>query len=93
MDTQWKQVKIITLGSVKTLEELTISMKDLRYVEVILSQTVSTKLESVMIKDGYYEYLYRYGVPMSLLSRISLLGYQYYLDLHTHLLKVATTYS
>jgi hypothetical protein len=31
MDTQWKQVKIITLGSVKPLEELTTMMEDLRH--------------------------------------------------------------
>jgi hypothetical protein len=32
-------------------------------------------------------------VPMSHLYRISLLGFQYYVSLHTHLWKVATTYS
>jgi hypothetical protein len=59
MDAQWKQVKIITLGSVKTLEERTIRMEDLRDVEAILTQDVSTNLESVMFKDGYNEYLSR----------------------------------
>jgi hypothetical protein len=30
MDTQWKQVKRITLSSVKTLEDLTTRLEDLR---------------------------------------------------------------
>jgi hypothetical protein len=93
MDTKWKQVKRITLGSLKTLEELIIRMEDLRDVEAILSQTVSTNFESVMLKGGYDEDLAIEWVPMYLLYRIILLGYQYYLGLHTHLWKVATTYS
>jgi hypothetical protein len=44
MDTQWKQVKRITLSSIKTLEDLTTRLKDLRDSETTLSQTVGTKL-------------------------------------------------
>jgi hypothetical protein len=46
-----------------------------------------------MFKSGYDEALARKWVPMSHLYRISLLGFQYYVGLHTHLWKVATTYS
>jgi hypothetical protein len=73
MDTQWKKVKRITLGSVQTLEELTTRMEDLRDVEAILSQTVSTNLESVMLTAGYG--LCIDWVPMYVLYSISLLGY------------------
>jgi hypothetical protein len=67
MDTQWKQVKRITLSSIKTLEE------DLRDSETTLSQTMGTNFESVMLKAGYDENLAREWVPMSHLYRISLL--------------------
>jgi hypothetical protein len=93
MDTQWKQVKRITLSSIKTLEDLTTRLEDLRDSETTLSQTVVTNLESVMFTAGYDEYLAREWVPMSHLYIISLLGFQYYVGLHTHLWKVVTTYS
>jgi hypothetical protein len=93
MDTKWKQVKRITLSSVKTLEDLTTRLEDLRDSDTTLSQTVVTNLESVMLKSGYDEDLSREWVPMSHLYNISLLGFQYYVCLHTHLWKVATTYS
>jgi hypothetical protein len=92
MDTHWKQVKRITLSSVKTLKYLTTRLEDLRYSETTLSQTVGTNLESVMLKSGYDEDLAREWVPMSHLYRISLLIFQYYVGLHTYLWKVATTY-
>jgi hypothetical protein len=59
MDTQWKQVKRITLSSVKTLEYLTTRLDDLRDSETTLSQTMGTNLESVMLKAGYDEDLAR----------------------------------
>jgi hypothetical protein len=46
-----------------------------------------------MLKAGYDEDLAREWVPVSHLYRISLLGFQYYVGLHTHLWKVDTTYS
>jgi hypothetical protein len=87
------QVKRITLSSIKTLEDLTTRLEDLRDSETTLSQTVGTNLESVMLKAGYDEDLSREWVPMSHLYRISLLGFQYCVGLHTHLWKVATNYS
>jgi hypothetical protein len=93
MYTQWKQVKCITLSSVKTLEDLTTRLGDLRDSEITLSQTVGTNLEYVMLKSVYDEDLAREWVPMSHLYRISLLGFQYYMGIHTHLWKIATTYS
>jgi hypothetical protein len=45
-----------------------------------------------MLKAGYGEDLAREWVPMSHLCRISLLGFQYHVSLHTQLWKVATTY-
>jgi hypothetical protein len=93
MDTQWKQVKRITLSSIKTLEDLTTRLEDIRDSKNTLSQTMVTNLESVMLKAGYDEDLDREWVPMSHLYRISLLGFKYYVGLHTHLWKVATTYS
>jgi hypothetical protein len=93
MDTQWKQVKCITFSSIKTLEDLTTRLQDLRDSETTLSQTVGTNLEYVMFKAGYDKDLAREWVRMSHLYRISLLGFQYYVVLHTHLWKVATTYS
>jgi hypothetical protein len=93
METQWKQVKCITLSYVKTLEDLTTRLEDLRDSETTLSKTVGTNLQSVMLKAGYDEDLAREWVPMSHLYRISLLGFQYYVGLHTHVWKVATTYS
>jgi hypothetical protein len=93
METQWKQVKHITLSSIKTLEDLTTRMEDLRDSETTLFQTVGTNLESVMLKAGYDEDIASEWVPMSHLYRISLLCFQYYVGLHTHLWKVATTYS
>jgi hypothetical protein len=93
MDTQWKQAKRITLSSVKTLEDLTTRLEDLRDSDTTLYQTVGTTLESVMLKAGYDEDLGREWVPMSHLYRISLLRFQYYVGLHTHLWKVDTAYS
>jgi hypothetical protein len=93
MDTQWKQVKRITSSSVKTLEDLNTRLKDLRDSETTLSQTVVTNLESVMLKAAYDEDLSREWVRVSHLYRISLLGFQYYMGLQTHLWKVVTTYS
>jgi hypothetical protein len=93
MDTQWKQVKRITLSYIKTLEDLTTRLENLRDSETTLSQTVGTNLKSVMLKAGYDEDLAREWVPMSHLYRISLLGFQYYVGLHTHLWKFATNYS
>jgi hypothetical protein len=59
MDTQWKKVKRITLSSVKNLEDLTTRLQDLRDRETILSQTVGTNLESVMLKAVYDENISR----------------------------------
>jgi hypothetical protein len=59
MDTQWKQVKRITLSSIKTFEDLTTRLEDLRDSDTTLSQTVGTNLESVMLKAGYDEDLCR----------------------------------
>jgi hypothetical protein len=53
MDTQWKQVKRITLSYIKTLEDLTTRLEDLKDSKTTLSQTVGTTLESVMLKAGY----------------------------------------
>jgi hypothetical protein len=93
MDTQWKQFKLITLSSAKTLEYFTTRLEDIRDSEITLSQTLGTNLESVMLKAGYDEDLVREWVPMFNLYRISLLGFQYFVGLHTHLWKVSTTYS
>jgi hypothetical protein len=93
IDTQWKQVKRITLSSVRNLEDLTTRLEDLIDRETTLFQTVGTNLEYVVLKAGYDEYLARGWVPMSHLYRIRLLGFQYYVGLHTQLWKVATTYS
>jgi hypothetical protein len=64
MDTQWKQVKRITLSSFKTLEDLITRLEDLRDSKTTLSQTVGTSLESVMLKAVYDEYISREWVPM-----------------------------
>jgi hypothetical protein len=93
IDTQWKQVKRITLSSIKTLEDVTTRLEDRRDSETTLSQTVGTNLESVMLKAGYDEDLFREWVPISHLYIISLLVFQYYVGVHTHLWKVASTYS
>jgi hypothetical protein len=93
MDTQWKQVKHINLSSIKTLEDPTTRLEDLRDSDTTLSQTVGTKLESIMSKADHDEDLAREWVTMSHLYRIRLLGFQYCVGLHTHLWKVATTYS
>jgi hypothetical protein len=61
-------------------------------VRLTLSQIVGANLESVMFKAGYDDDLARECVPTSHLSRIIILGFQYYVGLHTHLWKVATTY-
>jgi hypothetical protein len=61
MDTQWKQVKRNIMSSIKTLEDLTTRLEDLRYSETTLSQTVGTSLESLMLKAGYDEDLARDG--------------------------------
>jgi hypothetical protein len=92
MDTRWKQVKCITLSSIKTLEDITTRLEDLRDSETTIYQTVGTNLESVMLKDGYDEDIAREWFPMSHLYIISLLIFQYYVGLHTHLWNVATTY-
>jgi hypothetical protein len=76
MDTQWKQVKRITLSSIKTLEDLTTRLEDLSDTKTTLSQTIGTNLEYAMLKAGYDEDLAREWVPMSHLYRISLLGFQ-----------------
>jgi hypothetical protein len=65
MDTQWKQVKCITFSSIKTLEDLITQLKDLRDNKNIMSQTVGTNLESIVLKAGYDEDLAREWVPMS----------------------------
>jgi hypothetical protein len=80
------------LSSIKTLEDLTTRLEDLRDSDTTLSQTLGTNLESVMLKAGYDEDLSREWVPVSHLYTISLLGFQYYVGLHTHLWKVVTTY-
>jgi oligoendopeptidase F len=85
MHAQWKQVKRITFSSIKTLEDLTTRLEDLRDSYTTLSQTVVTNLEPVMMKAGYDEDLAREWVPMSHLYRISLLYFQYYVGLNTHL--------
>jgi hypothetical protein len=72
---------------------MTTRLEDLRDREKTLYQTVGTNLESVMLKAGYDEDISREWVPVSYLYRISLLGFQYYVGLYTHLWKVATTYS
>jgi hypothetical protein len=72
---------------------ITNRLEDLRDSETTLYQTVATNLESVMLKAGYDEDLAREWVTMSHLYRISLLGFQYFVVLHNHLWKVATTYS
>jgi hypothetical protein len=54
MDTEWKQVKRITLSSIKTLEDLTTRMEDLRDSETTLLQTMGANLEYVMLKAGSY---------------------------------------
>jgi hypothetical protein len=93
MDTHWKQVKCITLRSVNTLEDFTTRLEDLIDSETTLSQTVVTNLESVMLKAGYDEDLARERAPMSIFYGISLLGFQYFVYLQTHLWKVDTTKS
>jgi hypothetical protein len=94
LENQWKQVKRITLSSIKTFEDLTTRLEDLRDIgATTLSQTMGTNLESAMLKAGYDEDLAREWVPMSYIYRISLLGFQYYVGLNTHLWKIATTYS
>jgi hypothetical protein len=56
MDTQWKQVKRISLSSIKTLEDITTWLEDMRDSETTtLSQTVGTNMEAVMLKAGYDE--------------------------------------
>jgi hypothetical protein len=93
MDTQWKQANRITLSSIKTLEDLATRLEDLRDSETTLSQIVGPNLESVMLKAGYDEDMAREWVPMSHLYWISIIGVQYYVALHSHLWKIATTYS
>jgi hypothetical protein len=85
MDTQWKQIQMHHFSSIKNLEDLTTRLKDLRDSKTTLYQTVGTDLEYVMLKAGYDEDIAREWVPMSHLYRISLLGFQYYVGLHTHL--------
>jgi hypothetical protein len=46
-----------------------------------------------MLKSGYDEDIAREWVPMSHLYRLILLGFQYYMGLHTNLWKVDSTYS
>jgi hypothetical protein len=92
MDTQWKQVKRITLSSIKTLEDLTTRLENLRYIETTVFQTVGTNPEAVMLKAGYDEDLTREWVPIYHLFKISLLRFQYYVCLYTHLQNIANTY-
>jgi hypothetical protein len=92
MDTPRKKIKRITFSSTKTLEDLTTRLEDLMESETTVSQTVSTNLKSVMLKADYDEDLAQEWVSMSHLYIISLLGFQYYVGLHTHLWKIATTY-
>jgi hypothetical protein len=66
-------------------------LEDLRDSETTISKTMGTNLEYVVLKAGYDEYLSREWIPMSHLYIIILLGFQYYVGLHTHLWKVATT--
>jgi hypothetical protein len=73
VDTQWKQGTRITLGSIKTLEDLTTRLEDLRDNETTLSHTVIINLESVMLKAGYDEDMAREWVPISHIYRSSLL--------------------
>jgi hypothetical protein len=65
MDTQWKQVKCITLGSIKNLEDLTTRLEDLRDSDTTLYQTMGPNLEYAMLKAGYDEDLSSEWVPMS----------------------------
>jgi hypothetical protein len=44
MDTQWKQVKCITLSAAKTLEDLTTRLEDSRDIDTTLSQIVGTNI-------------------------------------------------
>jgi hypothetical protein len=46
MNTQWKQVKRITLSSIETLEDLNTRLEDLRDSDKTLYQTVGINLES-----------------------------------------------
>jgi hypothetical protein len=85
--------KRITLSSIKTLEDLTTRLEDRRDSDTTLSQTMSINIESGMLKAGYDEDLAREWVPMSHFYRISVIGIQYCVALHTHLWKVAITYS
>jgi hypothetical protein len=45
MDTQWKQVKRITLSSIKKMEDLSTRLEDLTDSDTTISQTVGTNLE------------------------------------------------
>jgi hypothetical protein len=54
---------------------------------------MGTNLESVILKASYDDDLAQEWVPMSHLYIISLQCFQYYVGLHTHLWKIATTYS
>jgi hypothetical protein len=65
IDTQWNQTTRIFLSSIKTLEDLTTRLENLRDSDTTLSQTVGTNLEYVMLKDGCDEDLARELVPMS----------------------------
>jgi hypothetical protein len=51
------------LSFIKTLEDLTTRLEDLRDSETTLFQTVGTNLEYVMFKAGYDEYLAREWFP------------------------------
>jgi hypothetical protein len=53
MYNQWKQATCITLSSIKTLEDLTTRLEDLRDSKTTLSQTVGTNLKYMMLKAGY----------------------------------------
>jgi hypothetical protein len=93
MYTQLKQVKHITLSSIKTLEDLTTWLEDLRDSDTTLSQTVGPYLESVKLKAVYDEDPAREWFITSHLYRISLICFHYYVGLHNHLWKIANTYS
>jgi hypothetical protein len=92
LDTQWKQVKLITLSSIKTLEDLTTLIEYLRDSYTTLSQTVGTNLEYMMLKAGYDEDCQGMGSHIPFLQNQHP-RFKYYVGLHTHLWKVATTYS
>jgi hypothetical protein len=67
--------------------------QDFRRLDHPARRSQGTNLEYVMLKAGYDEDLTMEWVTMSHLYIISHLGFHYCVGLHTHLWKVATTYS